>query len=146
VPSSTVKRSRSRKKGGRGYDGGKKVSGSKRHLLVDTMGLALTFQVQAARIADRDGAREVLTGLAQQQPRLTQLWTDAGYREPRLRQWLQTQPWSVTVVTKPSRRQWVAPGEAPVPHAVGFAVEPRRWVVERTLFAWLGRWRRLSKD
>ena len=67
-------------KGVRGYDGGKKANGRKRHLVVDTLGLALRVQVHAADLADREGAPLVLDGLAALHPRLTQLWTDAGYR------------------------------------------------------------------
>lgn len=121
------------------------MSGRKRHLVVDTLGLALRFTVHAADIADRDGAPLVLAGLADEQPRLSQLWTDAGYRGETLRSWLVKQPWTVTTVQRPSRWEWVAPDEAPQPQPAGFTVLPRRWVVERS-FAWLGRNRRLSKD
>jgi putative transposase len=65
--------------GPRGYDGGKKMSGRKRHLLLDTSGLVLNVVVHAADVADRDGARSVLTPREEgKRPRLTHLWADAG--------------------------------------------------------------------
>ena len=67
--------------GRRGYDGGKKMSGRKRHLLVDTSGLVLNAVVHPADVADRDGARLVLEpGEEEELPRLKHLWADAGYR------------------------------------------------------------------
>lgn len=121
------------------------MSGRKRHLVVDTLGLALKLRVHAADVTDRDGAPLVLDGMATIHPRLSQLWADAGYRGKALRAWLTRQPWKVTTIQRPSRWQWVAPGEEPTPQPEGFTVLPRRWVVERT-FAWMGRNRRLSKD
>lgn len=64
----------------RGYDGGKKVKGRKRHLLVDTQGLVLKVKVLAANGADQEGAKQLLSDIQSQFPRLQHLWVDGGYR------------------------------------------------------------------
>jgi hypothetical protein len=63
----------------RGYDGGKKVKGRKRHLLVDTQGLVLKVKVHAASVMDRDGIKTLLKRAKDLFPRLSHLWLDAGY-------------------------------------------------------------------
>ena len=89
--------------------------------------------VHPADEQDRDGAYTVLAAATDGWlDRFKHVWVDAGYRGPVLMWIEQTLGWTVDVVTRPAGQ-------------VGFAVQPRRWVVERT-FAWLGRFRRLSKD
>ncbi|MDQ3694325.1 MAG: IS5 family transposase [Chloroflexota bacterium] len=120
------------KRGARGYDAGKKVSGRKRHLVVDTLGLIHGLMVHPGNVQDREGAKLVLTPLIGQMPRMTKLWADAGYGGT-LVAWVREEAgWDLEVVAKP-------------PGATTFVVLPHRWIVERT-FAWLGKWRRLSKD
>src|SRR3712207_6782384 len=64
----------------RGYDGGKKVRGRKRHLLVDTEGLVLEVKVHSAKVPDQDGLRLLLKAARERLPRLSHLWVDAGYQ------------------------------------------------------------------
>jgi putative transposase len=64
----------------RGFDGGKKVHGRKRHILVDTEGLVVEAQVHSAKVPDQDGIHRLLGPARNRLPRLSQLWVDAGYR------------------------------------------------------------------
>jgi putative transposase len=142
--------------GERGYDGGKKVKGRKRHLLVDTQGLVLKAKVQPANVMDRDGIKPLMERVREHFRRLSHLWLDAGYNgkgkgKDRVEKDLGL---TTQVVQRPrrSRYVWVKEGEEidwerirkllPEP---GFKVLPRRWVVERT-FSWIDQNRRLSKD
>jgi putative transposase len=106
--------------------------GRKREVLVDTLGNLLRVHVHAANLSDSAGGIALLAGLENQFPRLAHLWVDQGYKRS-FRDWVtEHRGGSVEVVGRP-------PGQR------HFAVEPRRWVVERSL-AWAGRSRRLSKD
>ena len=108
------------------------MSGRKRHVLVDTLGLILLVVVHAASEQDRDGARLVFWRTRQKFTSLKLVWADGGYAG-QLVEW-------VSVFCK-FMLQIVRRGA----DQKGFVLLPRRWVVERTL-AWLGRCRRLSKD
>ncbi len=119
----------------KGSDAGKQIHERKRHVLVDTLGLVMQVLVTAADADDRDGLRGRLSAyFAGGVQRLKKLWVDSGYRGEPIRAWGAALKHSykidLEVVKKP---------------AAGFAVVPRRWVVERT-FAWLLNFRRHSKN
>jgi putative transposase len=133
-------------KGGiRGFDGAKKISGRKRHLLVDSTGLVSAVVVHEGNIADREGAKLLLDKAAAQLPRMEKVWADRGYNG-KIGEWMKERlGWSLEIVKPPPRWVWVPPGEEPPPYPRGFIVLPRRWVIERT-FAWILRNRRMSRD
>ncbi|MDQ5819032.1 MAG: transposase, partial [Actinomycetota bacterium] len=112
----------------RGYDGAKRLSGRKRHLLVDSGGLVLGARVHAANLHDRDGAQGLLSDeLKKELPRLELLWADGAYTSG-FRRWAEEElGWRVEVPYHQDRQLWrygleEKPG--------GFRVLPRRWVVE----------------
>ncbi len=120
----------------RGYDGGKKITGIKRHIAVDTLGLLLAVSVTAASVDDAMAALKVFQQLKPAaQPKLEKVWADSKYHNHDLNAWLDRQrsiQWDLEIVRRPSGMK-------------GFSVLPKRWIVERT-FSWLGRWRRLNRN
>ena len=133
IDSQTVKTTE--RGGEHGYDGGKKINGRKRHVFVDTLGLLLAVVVTSAALDDAVAAPRVLTQLNNTNcPRLTKIWADNKYHNHELHRWLEKcrDHWDLEIKSRPEG-------------AVGFVPVPKRWVVERT-FAWLGRYRRHSKD
>lgn len=119
--------------GERSYDAAKKVNGRKRHIIVDTVGNLLEVVVHAAGIQDYHGAKPLLLKLTETVSSLKRIWADGIYEKGGLVDWVHE---TLNIVLDIVKRD---------PDQVGFKVLPRRWVVERT-FAWLGRYRRLSKD
>lgn len=116
----------------RGYDGGKRTNGRKRHIAVDTGGLLLAVVVTMAGIQDRDAAFRLLTSLRTAFSTITLIWADGGYAG-RLVNWAKT---ALTMTVEVVKR---------TDDMKGFVVLPRRWVVERT-FAWISKHRRCVRD
>ena len=117
----------------RGYDAGKKITGRKRHLAVDTLGLVWAVVVHGAYWQDHDGACFVLMQLQATCRRLKVVFADSAYGRNDLPAWVRaTFGWVLQTVLRPVR-------------AKGFVVLPKRWIVERT-FAWIARHRRHARD
>jgi transposase len=116
----------------RGYDGGKKVNGRKRHIAVDTSGLLLVVLVTMAGIQDRDGGLRLLALLRERFSTVTHVWADGGYAGRLIVFARKVLALTVEVVKRTD-------------DLAGFKVLPRRWVVERT-FAWISKHRRCVRD
>jgi transposase len=120
----------------KGFDGGKKVKGRKRHILTDTLGLLIGVVVTAANVNDGVGGQRLLKNINPVDfPRLRAFFVDNGYRNHKFQAFVQSHSggkWTLVFSTKEA-------GEK------GFKTVRIRWVVERT-HAWLNRNRRLSKD
>jgi len=119
----------------RGTDGGKKVKGRKRHILVDSLGFLIAVVVTAANVDDARAAQDVFAQVRGRDfPRLRVVFADAKYHNYELENWLSRhrRPYRLEIVSRPK-------GETK------FKPLPVRWVVERT-YAWEGRYRALSKD
>jgi putative transposase len=118
----------------RGYDGGKKVSGRKRHILVDSMGLLMAVMVTSAAVDDGVAAQALLAMVESEAfPRLETVYGDNKYHNHGLYEWIEENVrYRLHIVRRPEGQS-------------GFVKLPQRWVVERT-FAWMGRSRRLHKD
>jgi transposase len=131
IDSQSVKGSEMVARRDRGYDAGKKINGTKRHLAVDTGGLLLTVLVTAASIQERDAARPLLWNLRQAFPQIRLAWADGGYAGK-----LVTAKTALSLTLEIVKR----PGDL-----YTFKVLPHRWVVERTL-AWITHHRRTVRD
>ncbi len=119
----------------RGYDGGKKIKGRKRHLLVDTLGLLIAVLITGANVDDGTAAPRVLDQVSQEEfPRLETIFGDNKYHNKSLQAWLEKERpgWKVEVKSRPEG-------------SCGFQPVAKRWAVERSN-AWHGRCRRNSKD
>lgn len=114
-----------------GGDGHKRVNGRKRHIMVDVLGLLLAVVVTAANVTDREGARH-LAPVCKALPRLSKIWVDGAYTGDIQALYQDAHAVAFEIVEKPAQQK-------------GFAVSPKRWVVERS-FAWLGWYRGLSRD
>lgn len=116
----------------RGYDAGKKISGRKRHIAVDTDGRLLMVNMTTADVADSAGAQAILDAIRKRWPWLKHLFADGAYDRRQLMDKAAFKAFVIEIVRR-------------IDNDPGFKVLPRRWVVERT-FGWMTRWRRLVRD
>ena len=117
----------------RGYDAAKNMNGRKRHIIVDTLGILMVLVIRTASVQDDDGAKLAIEELGERFKRLLVIFADSAYGKMGLPAWVkQWFGWILQTVLRPV-------------DVKGFVVLPKRWIVERT-FAWIGKYRRNSKD
>ncbi len=116
-----------------GYDGGKKVKGRKRHILVDTLGLLIGIVITSANTSDQAGAFQ-LAHAAKAEGTLEIVWADSAYQgEEVAKKFAHLSGAALSIVRSPE------------PKPKGFQLQAHRWIVERT-FGWLVQFRRLVRD
>jgi len=121
--------------GDRGYDGGKKVKGRKRHLVVDTMGLPIDAAITAANVHDKEGGKKILSRISKWiKTPLNKLYADSGYSGKPFADWVESKLGATIEIAKNLAQVFKR-----------FVPAKTRWVVERS-FAWLADYRRLDKD
>ena len=116
----------------RGYDGGKKIKGRKRHIITDTNGWLLSVVVHAANEHDSQTGFEVMETLCYRFERMQKIYADGGYRGELINDEKQRLGWDLEITLRSDKQ-------------TGFKPLPKRWVIERT-FSWLENFRRLAKD
>jgi transposase len=119
----------------RGYDGAKRLSGRKRFVVCDTLGLWLEVEVVPASVPERQGAEAAFWRLAGQEvcASLEKVWADGGFQGKQWQEKMQQKfGWNIEIVKRSDDMR-------------GFEVLPKRWIVERS-FGWMNWYRRLSKD
>lgn len=117
IDSQSVKAAASVPAASRGYDGGKKINGRRRHVITDCLGMILMVMVTAANVTDRQAARIMLPGLRERFREFTLVWADGGYTG-RLVDWAKEKLRLTLQIVKRSDDM------------KGFVALPRRWVVE----------------
>jgi transposase len=131
IDSQSVKTSTNVPAAGQGIDPAKKIIGRKRHIVTDTLGLLLAVWVTAASVQDSTGGTHLFDHLAAHHPAVSKAWADNGYKNKAIEH-AATRGIDLEIVQRD-------------PATRGFSVQPRRWVVERTL-GWLMQHRRLARD
>jgi putative transposase len=116
----------------RGYDGGKKIKGRKRHIITDSNGRLLSVVVHAANEHDSQTGFEVMETLKYRFERMQKIYADGGYRGKLVEDVKQQLGWDLEITLRSDKE-------------TGFKPLPRRWVIERT-FSWFENFRRLAKD
>jgi transposase len=116
----------------KGYDAGKKISGIKRHIAVDTQGLPHAIRVTTANVTDRKGAIEMINNTREDLTRVANVLVDGGYSGEKFSSEINNMIGATVEVAKRSELH-------------KFVIIPKRWVVERS-FAWLEKCRRLWKN
>jgi putative transposase len=138
VDSQSVKTGKLARKASRGFDGGKRIKGRKRHIVTDTLGLLVDVSVTPANVHDTKGARFALNKIAKRLKKkarkIKAVFADKGYRGSNFAGWVQDKFGATVEITANLTKT-----------AQRFIPAKKRWVVERG-FAWLGDYRRLDKD